>query len=196
LDNTSTNNGLPGDTDLDGLIPGFFTLDATILEFDFETAGGDVFFNYIFASEEYNEFVDSEFNDVFGFFLNGVNIALIPGTTTPVSINNVNLGVNSAFYNNNDPSDLGTPTPFNIEYDGFTTKFTAQALGLGAGTHRIKLAIADAGDRVLDSAVFIQAGSFSDTPDDPQKTPEPASLLGLVLVGAFGTKSFITRRKL
>ncbi|MGD1808140.1 choice-of-anchor L domain-containing protein [Dapis sp. BLCC M126] len=185
LDKTTTENNYRGDPDLDGLITEK-TKDATILEFEFETQGGNVFFNYVFASEEYNEFVDSKFNDVFGFFLNGENIALIPGTTTPVAINTVNggknletNGSNSEFFNNNDPSD-GGPF-FDIEYDGFTNVFTAQALGLASGSHTIKLAIADTKDQGWDSAVFIQAKSFSDggtsdgdTSDgDTQDVPEP-----------------------
>ncbi|NEQ76635.1 MAG: PEP-CTERM sorting domain-containing protein [Okeania sp. SIO2C9] len=175
-DKKTTDNEFPGDPDLDELIPGFATEDATILEFDFQTEGGDVFFNYVFASEEYVEWTNSEFNDVFGFFLNGTNIALIPGTSTPVAINTVNGGKplgtdasNPEFFNNNDPSE-GGPF-FDLEYDGFTNVFTAQALGLNAGTHHIRLAIADAGDAFLDSAVFIQANSFSDS----FKEPEPKS---------------------
>ncbi|AFY76330.1 PEP-CTERM putative exosortase interaction domain-containing protein [Pleurocapsa sp. PCC 7327] len=196
VDNISENNSTPGDADLSTLIGGATTYDANILEFEFESAGGDLFFDYVFASEEYNEYVNSSFNDVFGFFLNGVNIALIPGTSTPVAINNVNLGSNSAFYNNNDPSDLGTPTPFNIQYDGFTKVFTAQVLGLTPGKHKIKLAIADTGDSILDSAVFIKASSFSDKPTDPGKqVPEPASVISLLTLGAIGMGSVLKSQK-
>lgn len=197
-DNTTTNNGLSGDTELDSLIPGYTTNDATVLEFDFTTEGGDVFFNYVFASEEYNEYTNTEFNDVFGFFVNGENIALIPGTDTPVAINTVNGGdplgygaSNQQFFKNNDLNDGG---PFyDIEYDGFTTVLTAQALGLSAGTHTIKLAIADAGDSVLDSAVFIQANSFSNKPQPPNDVPEPSVLIGLSVIG-FGA-TFLKRRE-
>ena len=170
----SWDNNLPGDPDLDALLRArglstaeVNTYDAAILEFTFNSKGGDLFFNFVFASDEYNEFVNSAYNDVFGFFLDGVNIALIPGTTTPVAINNVNggnpLGTNAAnshLFHNNDLSDGG---PFYaIGYDGFTSVFTAQAFNVGSGTHTIKLAIADTSDHVLDSAVFIEAGSFSD----------------------------------
>jgi hypothetical protein len=188
-DGKTTDNGLPGDSDLNGLIPGYTTNDATILEFDFTTAGGDVYFNYVFASEEYNEYTNSSYNDVFGFFLNGTNIALIPGTSTPVAINTVNGGnplgsgaSNSAFFNNNDLSD-GGPF-FDIGYDGFTNVFTATALGLAPGTHTIRLAIADAGDSILDSAVFLQAKTFSDQPSD---VPEPSTVIGLLAIGLGGS---------
>lgn len=187
-DSITGNNGLGGDAALNALIPGYSTRDATLLTLTFTTTGGDLFFNYVFGSEEYNEYVGSSYNDVFGFFLNGTalanNIALIPNTSTPVAINNVNGGNNSAYYKNNDPTD-GVPTPYPFEYDGFTTVFTASALNLGAGTHTIVLAIADAGDWVLDSGVFIQANSFADEPQPPG-VPEggvTALLLGLALAG-------------
>ncbi|MBN1973824.1 MAG: choice-of-anchor L domain-containing protein [Sedimentisphaerales bacterium] len=186
-DGITGSNGEPGDSDLDTLIPGYATHDATALEFDFESLGGNLYFNYVFGSDEYNEYTNTSYNDVFGFIVDGTNIALIPGTTIPVSINNVNggrpLGTNASYpeyYNNNDLDD-GGPF-FSFEYDGFTDVFTAQITGLTAGTHHIKLAIADAGDYALDSGVFIQGGSFSD-----EQTPiVPVPVPGAVLIGLIG----------
>lgn len=170
-------NQLPGHPTLTALIPGDVTFDATMVDITFTTNGGDLFFNYVFASDEYNEWVNSPFNDVFGFFIDGVNIALVPGTlSTPVSINNVNAGpagdgvgaTNPGYYRNNETG------AFDFEYDGMTKVLTAYALGLGSGRHTISLGIADAGDYVLDSGVFIQAGTFSDREmeDDDGNDPD------------------------
>lgn len=176
--------GCPGDPDLDIIIPGFTTNDAVVLEFDFVPSTDNISFNYVFASEEYNEYVCSNFNDVFAFLLSGpgiaggeglsndaTNIALVPGTTTPVAINTVNNGggfgfpgttcitTNDAYYIDNEANFAGNETQF----DGYTVTLTAEYSGLTpCETYHIKLAIADAGDAVLDSGVFLEAGSFSD----------------------------------
>lgn len=161
-----TDNELDGDADLDALIPGFRTFDASILSFDFVAQTNQVRFNYVFSSEEYNEFVDSPFNDVFGFFINGVNFARIPGTEVSVAINNLNNGfstgtstgpcMNCQFYIDN----TGASPPRNTQMDGLTVVLTMTAPVVAGQTNSMKIAIADAGDHILDSAVFIEAGSF------------------------------------
>ncbi|MGG1676646.1 choice-of-anchor L domain-containing protein [Neobacillus sp. NRS-1170] len=162
FDGITADNGTPGDTDLNSLIPGYSTQDATVLEFDFIPNNDIISFEYVFSSDEYNEYVNSVYNDVFGFFINGVNAALIPGTTIPVSINNVNGGSHSEFYLNNDLTDGGGS--INTEMDGLTkVLFVEVPVNKGVVNH-IKMAIADAGDRILDSNVFIKAGSFKDEP--------------------------------
>jgi hypothetical protein len=164
-------NNTPGDADLTAII-GQQTNDAAVLEFDFNPSSPTIRFQYVFASDEYQEFV-FDFNDVFAFFVNGQNVALVPQTNTIVSINNVNNGstdsanlgippVNPSFYLNNDvpPS---TAAPFNTEMDGMTVVLTATAKVNPGVTNHIKLAIADALDFVLDSNVFIKGGSLSST---------------------------------
>ncbi|MBL0050718.1 MAG: choice-of-anchor L domain-containing protein [Bacteroidetes bacterium] len=97
LGGAGTPNQTAGDNDLNNL-GGGNTFDGCILEFDFIPLSNDIKFNFAFGSEEYNEFVNTSFNDVFAFFLSGPgivglkNIALIPNTTLPVSINNINNG--------------------------------------------------------------------------------------------------------
>ena len=162
-----------GDADLDAYFAPLVTEDTTSLEFSFRMdAPGDLFFEFVFSSEEYNEFVDSIFNDVFGFFVDGENIGLVPGTFDPVTINTVNGGnpygsggVNAAYYNNNDREDDGLYLDV-FGHDGFTDVFVARMDGLSAGVHTIKLAISDVGDIALDSAVFIRA--FNATGPDPR----------------------------
>lgn len=156
----------PGDLDLDVLVPGTTTQDASVLEFDFVPAQSTIIFQYVFASEEYLEYVGSQFNDVFGFFVNGVNQALIPGTTTPVAINNVNDvgdggGANPLFFVDNTCTDGICPR--DTQADGLTQVLSFTAQVVPNQTNHIKLAIADAGDPILDSWVFIAAGTLSAT---------------------------------
>ncbi|MBN1436203.1 MAG: choice-of-anchor L domain-containing protein [Sedimentisphaerales bacterium] len=159
-DSTSTNHGTDGDLDLMGLVNDQ-TYDAAVLEFDFTPSDNHISFQYVFASEEYNEFVDSSFNDVFAFFLDGVNIAFVPGTETPVAIKTVNNAVNSQYFNDNDYGDFDGNPPYDTVFDGFTDIFYAQAIVTPGESHHIKLAIADTADHSYDSAVFIKGSTFN-----------------------------------
>ena len=188
-DGNTTENGTAGDTTLSALagstqnppVSSLDTNDAAVLEFDFTPAGSQLTFNYVFTSDEYNEWVNSEFNDVFGFFVNGQNCALVPGTSTPVTINSVNGGnpfgtsaTNAAMYRNNDPDDPGPPG-IDTEMDGLTTVFTCTATVNPGVSNHIKIAIADTSDSRLDSNVFIQAGSFSAPPTTTTTTTSTTS---------------------
>ncbi len=169
-DNATFDNFQPGDLLLDQYTSGI-TQDASILEFDFTSISDSVVFNYVFASEEYNEFVDQGFNDVFGFFISGPgingqqDIALVPGTNTPCSIDSINNGytqvgmastgpcTNCQYYVDNFQGTV-------MQYDGYTTVLTARAGVIPCATYHLKIAIADVTDGVYDSGVFLQGGSF------------------------------------
>lgn len=149
--------------------------DAAVVEFDFVPTGDSLKFDFIFASDEFLEYVQS-YNDVFGFFLSGpgiagpysngaINIALIPNTTSPVAISTVNNVTNSAYYIDNGD---GNTAPYNtnpvyIQYDGRTVVLTARAQVTCGLTYHIKLAVGDANDASVDSGVFLRAGSFTST---------------------------------
>ena len=160
-------NSAPGDSDLDQIAGVLGTQDACAVYFDVAVASDTLKFNYVFGSEEYLEFVGS-FNDVFAFYIEGPgvpfqNIALIPNTTTAVSINNVNDNTNSQYYVNNGD---GNSPPQNtdvtaIQYDGFTTVLEAKKAVIPCETYTLKLVVADDLDTSLDSGVFIEAGSLT-----------------------------------
>jgi subtilisin-like proprotein convertase family protein len=161
---TTTSYGLPGDPDLSALA-GFNTNDAVVFEFDFEVQGDEIEFNFVFLSEEYNEFVNSQFNDVFAFYISGPgivgqeNLAIVPGTTTPVTINSINNGSFFQFYNDNTGSNQ-----VNVEFDGFTTLMTARKDSLQqCGVYTLSLRIADGGDDQFDSGVLLQENSLVQT---------------------------------
>lgn len=157
---TSTGFGGPGHPLLTGLA-GYQTYDAVVFQFQFQVQSDQIEFKYIFLSEEYNEYVGTGFNDVFAFFISGPgitgeeNLAVVPGTTTPVSINTINGTSFWQFYRNNDPPNT------NIQFDGFTTLMTAKKTGLvPCQTYTLKLMIADGSDDILDSGVLLQENSL------------------------------------
>jgi hypothetical protein len=181
-------NGAAGSAYLSSLIGGAQTFNASTLSFKI-TVDPDVSaveWTYVFGSEEYNEFVNSSFNDVFALSLDGTNLALIPGTSTPVSINNVNNGnpvgsgtiSNPTFYRNNSPGSNvgGVPGPYETQYDGLTTVLKSVATGLKPGVeYNLIFAVADTSDTVLDSGVFLKGGSVKRAEEE---APAPLPLLG------------------
>ncbi|MBI1289172.1 MAG: HYR domain-containing protein [Flavobacteriales bacterium] len=200
-------NGLGGDPDLTVLASGIPTYDAAILEFDFVPQSDTLRFNYIFGSEEYPEYVSSGYNDVFGFFISGpgitgpftggaANIALIPGTSTPVAIDNVNNG-----YSGSEPSTgpctncqyyVDNSSGPAVQYDGYTTVLTAQVVVTPCQTYHIKIAVADAGDGALDSGVFLEEGSFSSSGEDAVELAAVSGVSGIYEGCDIGT--FVFRR--
>ncbi len=172
-----------GDTDLENLLGDIYgSWDACVLEFDMVATEEELIFEYVFGSEEYLEYVGSTFNDAFAFLVTGpgydpnTNIALIPGTTTPVAINNVNHLSNTEFFVDNETGIVVEEST--IQYDGFTTPLTATMNVVIGETYHIKLVVADIADQVLDSGVFISVGSLCGgdlSPVSGFKVPEDLS---------------------
>ena len=177
--NNATNGG--SDPDL-AQLTSLSINDACVIEFDFKPAGDSAKFNFSFGSEEYHDYVGSTFNDVFGFFLSGpgingphtnnaINIAMVPGTSLPVTISNVNCGNHAAGCNVTLPGGPNcqylidnTNTSMNsydqFALDAYTQPFVADNEVTPCKWYHIKLAIGDAGDNAFDSGVFLEKGSF------------------------------------
>ena len=159
--------------------------DVAILEFDFVPVSSYLSFKYVFASEEYFAYENTQFNDVFGFFISGpgivgpyssppgfpdgsINIATFEstelnslGVDLPITISSVNSSYNPALFVTNQNNGVNT---VNSTVDGFTTVITAEANVLCGATYHIRLAIADGTDTGLSSFVLLEAGSFSSPP--------------------------------
>ncbi len=204
LASTATTGG--ADADL-FILSGGVTLNACVLEFDFVPLGDSIKFDYVFGSEEYDGFTCS-FNDVFGFFISGPgitgpftnnakNIALVPGTAScPVGVKTINCmnlncacSIGGTLAQCNAAPGCNGLSPYNtffncnqtgtsVTYRGLTTVLTAETEVQPCSTYHLKLAVADALDQILDSGVFIKAGSLTSNsisfqPLSALNTPQP-----------------------
>ena len=148
------------------------TFDACVIELDVIPTADTLSFNYVFGSKEYDEYVGSGFNDIFAFLISGKNIgidknlATVPHTNIPVSINTINGGrkdsdgkilvkeSNATFYVSNANHSMG------VNYDGITRLMQIRQAVVPYETYHIRLCIADVGDRAYDSGGFIEGKSF------------------------------------
>ena len=159
--------GLTGDSQIEILYPDWDFFDATSLEFDFVPDAAEVSIQFIFASEEYTEFVEAGFNDIFAIYVNGqtVNLATVEPHDDPVSVDSINLVRNRLLYRNNDIHH--SPEALNgyyvTEADGFTTIITCILPVDANETNSLKLVIADAGDSILDSWALLKGASLTTT---------------------------------
>ncbi|HLP64568.1 choice-of-anchor L domain-containing protein [Flavobacterium sp.] len=174
--------GWPGDAQLFNYIQGLGIdpnlqdyNNASILEFDFIPLIDNISFDFIFASEEYGTF-QCDFSDAFAFFLTNnstgvtTNLAIVPNTTTPISVitirdNTYNAGcasVNPQYFDEFYQLPAGVnPLGAPIDYNGVTVPLTATSPVIPGQQYHIKLVIADRNDTAFDSAVFLEGGSFN-----------------------------------
>ena len=177
-------NGCYSDPQMD-LLATSTVYGCATLDFDFVGLTDYISFMYTFASEEYPEFVCSNFNDVFAFFVTGPdpvtleertwNVAIIPETVTDstpngiaVAINTVNPGAPSGstpvdgciedysgYYIANSNDTAG------VQYDGYTVKLTAETSIVPCALYHMHLSVCNVGDNSYDSGVFLEYGSFN-----------------------------------
>lgn len=164
--------------------------DVATIRFDLVPIGDSVKFKFIFSSDEYPNFVCSNFNDVFGFFIKGPgivgdsmfigtpydgyrNMAIIPGTNLPVAINTVNSGIpgNSGTISSCSFTPQGIsqfvrndstyhPLYSTFKMNGLTKVLDAKSPVFPCETYTLLLSIADVTDRIYDSNVFLEQGSL------------------------------------
>lgn len=160
--------------------------DMVEIEFSFIAQSDSIAFNYVFGSFEYDGFTCTNYNDVFGFFLEGTyingttaptgqtivrNIATIPGTTTPIAVNTINGGSptgggSASNCLSANPSYVAHSAYYNSSnrtittLDGYTDKFTAKAQVQCGGWYTIRLKLANVFDNAYTSAVFLEEQSL------------------------------------
>lgn len=164
-----------GDSDLEQALGISNSINATVLEFDFTPITNKISFDYIFSSEQYLLNASSNqcnYTDGFAFLLKPAdnsapyqNLAIVPGTSIPVKINTVrgsgsvcppaNPTYFDAFNGSNHPTN----------FNGQTVPMRAEADVVSGTTYHIKLVIADQGNNLYDSAIFLGGGSFKSTTD-------------------------------
>ncbi|MFC4635373.1 choice-of-anchor L domain-containing protein [Dokdonia ponticola] len=171
---TQSNGGWPGDADLEANTSAINTNNASFIEFDFTPFIEQISFNFIMASEEYDQNFECTFSDAFAFILTDIttgdvqNLAVLPGTTIPIEVTNIRpevpgqcAAVNEEFF------DRYNFQPFNDEnasatnFNGQTVQLTAMADVISGNPYRIKLVVADQSDSAFDIGVFLEAGSFN-----------------------------------
>jgi gliding motility-associated-like protein len=168
----------PNDPQLTATMNTNQVIDGCFVEFDVVPMCGNIAITFVFGSDEYNNWVNANFNDGFGFFVSGpnpaggnytsYNVARLPNNTV-VSIDNVNLNTNNGFFINNTP---GVNAPNN--FDGFTTVLSPGFDVTPCATYHFKLAIADATDNAMDSGVLVNIITCSD-PLTGQVETQPAT---------------------
>jgi gliding motility-associated-like protein len=157
-----------------GLGTAITATDGAILEFDFVPISNVVSFNFVFSSDEYLTYVNTQFNDIFGFFVAGpgitgpysapagfpngsLNLATVPGTTSPITISTIHPGLNSQYYVDNSGGLTHT-------MNGFTVAIPITFDVICGETYHFKFAVADVADNYLSTAVFLENDSFTSPP--------------------------------
>ncbi|MFV8269802.1 choice-of-anchor L domain-containing protein [Flavobacterium sp. GT2N3] len=170
------NSSWSGDIDLEQALGITNTLNATVLEFDFTALTDFISFDYIFASNEYQDDFPCNYSDGFAFLIKEINtasyinLALLPGTSIPVASTSIHPLINP-IQNSTEPIKNCGPQNeiyfggFNtaaspINYAGQTKILTAQTRVEPGKIYHMKLVIADQRNQYYDSAVFLKAGSF------------------------------------
>jgi hypothetical protein len=162
---------------LDPIINNLDAFDVTELTITFDMQPGfdTVFFNVVFGSEEFDEFVGLGFSDGFGLFVNSTNIATVGGN--PVNIEHPDMAVIS-----------GTELDGVLAPNGNPVILFSHVVGDGTTGNTLKFIIADASDGIFDTTAYVSA--LGGTPPSPVPGPSTLLLLGSGLAGLGGLLSW------
>lgn len=150
--NTSTNtSGVDNDTDFNA-IAAASTYDAAFMEIDFIPDGDVLTIDFVLSSEEYPEFANSQYNDVVGVWVNGVQAQVTIGDGS-ASIGNINQTDTQNIYVDN------TGDQYNTEMDGFTITLTFTAPVNAGEVNSLKIGVADVADSSYDTNLLVAGGS-------------------------------------
>jgi len=167
-----------GDADLNTALGITNSTQATVLEFDFIALTNSISFNYIFASNEYQNNFPCIYSDGFAFLIKEVgsadnykNLAVLPNTNTAVSATTVHPKIETINGSAGEPI-VGCEAINENYFNGYNTasspiNYAGQTIVMNAFTdvipnrkYHLKLVVADDVTRQYNSAVFIEAGSF------------------------------------
>ena len=174
--NVQSNGGFgwPGDADLEAFTNANNSNNASFIEFEFTPFVNEISFDFIMASEEYDQNFECTFTDAFAFILTDLttgvseNLAVLPGTTTPIEVTNIHPevpgqcpAINEIFFGQYNFLPFNDENTAATNYNGQTAVLTAMSSVIIGTTYNIKLVVADEGDTAFDIAVFLEAGSFN-----------------------------------
>ncbi len=167
---SATASGWNGDQDLERAAQISNTTNATFLEFDFIShQSNKISFDYMFLSEQYlrsNDAGTCGYTDGFAFLIKKIddpdytNLAIIPGTNTSITSNNVRGQGGKCPANNQQYFGHYNPDYSPVSFNGQTAILTATTNVIPGQKYHIKLVIADQGNGLYDSGVVLKAGSF------------------------------------
>jgi hypothetical protein len=145
------------------------------IDFDLKAGFDTIFFNTVFGSEEFPEYVNSQFVDGFGLFVNGQNIAFSGGN--PVNIKNPNF-----------QAITGTELDGVLAPNGNPVVTFSQFLGDGKKGNKLTFIIADTSDNRYDSTAYFSAlgGAVP-----PKPVPVPPAVAGVILAGGLLSRKLI-----
>ncbi|MCB2130161.1 MAG: choice-of-anchor L domain-containing protein [Rhodobacteraceae bacterium] len=150
---TSTNTGGVNNDPLFNALAGSRTYDAAILNVDFIPTGNVMTMQFVFSSEEYPEYVNTQFNDMIGIWVNGsyVPLSVGSGNTSVGNISPASSGSN-LFVSN-------TADTYNTEMDGFTLTLSLNIPVIAGQVNSIRIGVADVADSSYDSNLLIAGKS-------------------------------------